>query len=728
MTENLSEKGKVAFQKFSPFIRDYIYRNGWNELRRVQIEAAHEIYFTERNILISSETASGKTEAVLFPILSLMEKESPENFIVLYISPLKALINDQFSRMETLLSESHLPVFRWHGDVDQNHKSSFFKIPSGLLQITPESLESLLCRKHNDIPRLFANLKYVIIDEIHSLFGSDRGYQILCQLQRIAQLICYDPRRIALSATIGEPQKALAWLNGGSTRDGHIIKIDSEKATWKLGIDHFYVNEADKAENNAADRCIYSATKNKKCVIFSNSREETEAVCSSLRMIAKQCGETDRFYIHHGSLSASIRENTEAALKNDDKAITACATVTLELGVDIGKLQRIINQGAPQSVSGFLQRMGRSGRRGNTPEMLLIFREEETLSSPPFYQSIPWDLIQAIAIIELYLKERWIEPCSFKSLPASLLFHQTLSILSANTSLSPAELAKRVLSLSPFEKFTKEEYKELLIHMLKEDYLQRTEDNELIVGMKGERLAAGYRFFSVFKDNEDITVRCGAEDIGTITTALPVGERFALAGRAWEVEETDASRRVIYVKNVEGKTEISWSGSQGIIHTRILEKMRDVLFREETYSYLSPKALTRLQSAITLANKNQIAKHHLISLCENSFVLFPWLGTRAFQALKRIIKKYGSEIGISDIQSAGCYYITFQCKQSKEDILKFLYSLKEREMNDIDLIGKNELLTNDKYDHCLPKELVNNAYAKNVLCLDEAMNRINMLQ
>ncbi|MBR5296084.1 MAG: DEAD/DEAH box helicase, partial [Clostridia bacterium] len=173
MTENLNKKAQSAFDLFSPFIKNYIYQNGWNELREVQIKAAEKIFFTENNLLISAATASGKTEAALFPILSLMDKESAENFSVLYISPLKALINDQFSRMDFLLKESGLPVHRWHGDVSKSHKDQFIKHPCGLIQITPESLESILLHHAYDIPRLFGSVKFVIIDEIHALMGSD---------------------------------------------------------------------------------------------------------------------------------------------------------------------------------------------------------------------------------------------------------------------------------------------------------------------------------------------------------------------------------------------------------------------------------------------------------------------------------------------------------------------------------------------------------------------------
>ena len=287
----LNEKAQKTYGLFSPFIKDYIYRNGWSELRRVQIDAAWEIFFTENNLLLSSETASGKTEAALFPILSMMEAESPENFGVLYISPLKSLINDQYSRMEMLLEESGMPVHRWHGDVSQNHKQAFLKQPSGLLQITPESLESMLIRRANDIPRLFGNLRFIIIDEIHAMMGSDRGGQILCQIQRIAKLIGHQPRRIGLSATIGDPDNAAAWLGNGSERETATVQIQTEKISWKLGLEHFYTTEGDGKAQSAADAYIYKATRGDKCVVFSNSREETENITATLREIAKKRGE-----------------------------------------------------------------------------------------------------------------------------------------------------------------------------------------------------------------------------------------------------------------------------------------------------------------------------------------------------------------------------------------------------------------------------------------------------
>lgn len=721
------QSAKKVFTRFSPFIRDYIYRSGWDELRQIQIKAAELIFDTEDHVLISADTATGKSEAAFFPILTMMKEQAPENFQVLYISPLKSLINDQYSRMELLLKESQLPVYRWHGDVSQSQKHSFLKEPKGLLQITPESLESLLCRRQNDIPRILGNLKFIIIDEIHALMGSDRGYQIVCQLQRIAKLISYEPRRIGLSATLGEGKFALDFLSSGGARRCVLLPFKNESISWKLGLEHFFVTEETNVPTtDPASTFIYKATKGEKCVIFSNSREETEEICSSLRQIAQKVGEDDRFYIHHGNLSSSIREEAEHELKYSEAPITACSTATLELGIDIGKLKRIINQGAPTSVSGFLQRLGRSGRRGDPPEMLMVFRENKQMANAPIFQLIPWELLQGIAIIELYRKQRWIEDAKKKILPASLLFHQTLSILAGYASLSAPSLAAQVLELAPFFSVTKDDYKSLLIHMLKNDYLELTDEGELIVGLRGEKLLSSFKFYSVFKDSDDFTVRCGSEELGKISTTPPTGEHFALAGRVWEVTEIDLTRKLVFCKKADGKMKISWPGQAGSIHTKILEEMRRVLCSDEAYPYLLPAAAVRLKKARQLCENAKIKSTMILPLGGNSFVLFPWLGTCAFQTLKKILQtKITSKLSLHDIQSAGCYYITFKAEHATAD--QILECLNEFCKNDSfsteELLLKSEPINYDKYDLFLPDSLQRKSYALNRLDFQEVQNR-----
>ncbi|MBR6921369.1 MAG: DEAD/DEAH box helicase, partial [Clostridia bacterium] len=649
------------FYRYSPFIQDFIYRHGWESLRDVQLEAAKVIFETENNLLITSSTASGKTEAAFFPILSMLEEDPSQSVAVLYIAPLKSLINDQFIRLDELLEESGIPVFHWHGDVAFSHKNKLLNDPKGILQITPESLESMLMNRSNDIVRLFSDLRFIIIDEIHTLTGTDRGNQIICQLSRISRLIARDVRRIGLSATVGDIEAAKKWLCGGSCRDCDAPRPDEGRVSWKLALEHFFIQNASVDQTVAADgtpdpfadknvpvkkpskpsarsvidagyEYIYDCIKDKKALVFSNSREETEYITATLRQIAENRHEPDIFLIHHGNLSASLREEAEAKLKSDEYGnLVTCATVTLELGIDIGRLQRIVQIESPHSVSSFLQRLGRSGRRGEPPEMFMIFREEDPLPDTPLPQLIPWELIRAIAIIQLYIEERFIEPPATKNLPFSLLFQQTLSVLASSGELSPKALADRILSMPPFEKVPRENYRTLLISMLKEDYLEQTEEKTLIVGLKGERLTNSFKFYAVFKDTENYSVRCESDEIGTITTPPPVGERFALAGRVWEVTELDVGRKLIYVKPVKGKMEISWPGDYGEINTRILQRMRKVLSEDTVYPYLKPNAAKRLAVARHIAKNTGMLSHSVISLGGMTYCMFPWLGTRSFR-------------------------------------------------------------------------------------------------
>ena len=238
------------FERFPNFIREYIYSHSWESLRAVQVAAAKTIFDTDKNLLLTSSTASGKTEAAFFPILSLLHEDTPSSVGVLYIAPLKSLINDQFERLDDLLDMTGVRVTHWHGDVAMSHKKKLLEKPSGILQITPESLEAMLINRSNDIPRLFGDLRFVVIDEIHTLTGTDRGNQIICLLSRIAHLIGFHPRRIGLSATIGDPELAAEWLTADTGKGIDVPLFEGEKIKWRLGLEHFYIQnpEAQYAE------------------------------------------------------------------------------------------------------------------------------------------------------------------------------------------------------------------------------------------------------------------------------------------------------------------------------------------------------------------------------------------------------------------------------------------------------------------------------------------------
>lgn len=745
-----------TFQRFAPFIRDYIYSNGWQKLRGVQLEAAEAIFNSEDNLLVCSATASGKTEAVFFPVISELCQNPAEGFAVLYIAPLKALINDQFERLNHVLEMSEIPVFHWHGDVGMSHKEKGIKNPRGILQITPESLESMLINRSNDIPRLFSGLRYVIIDELHSLMGSDRGSQILCQLDRIDRVIKHHPRRIGLSATVGNKEEAALWLSGNTGRTTAITASDEQGGRWRLAVEHFFVQDrefsrekGDKNQLNpgidqkitpispkvsegvppefdAGYEYIYNCAKNKRCIVFSNSREETEYTTATLRQIAKKRGDDDKFLIHHGNLSPSLREDAEEKLKNSEVKYTVCATVTLELGIDIGELERIINIDAPNTVSSFLQRIGRSGRRGEPSELVMVLREEQTLPNQPLAQIIPWSLIRGIAIIELYAKDKFIEPAHIKKMPLSLVFQQTLSLLASSGGLKPSVLAGRILTMPPFENIPSAVYRRLLVYMKDNDYIEQTEEKELIIGLKGEKLINSFKFYASFKDSDDFTVRCGTEEIGTVNSAPPVGDRFALAGRAWEVEEVDLERKLIYAKQIEGKLEISWPGDYGIVHTRVLEKMREILCSDTEYIYLRPNAKARLNEARVIAKNAWLDRDFIVSLGGCSYCMFDWLGTLSHRAMRRILQKYSTELGISAIEY-GSYHISFKMQKCKKDQLcRRILELIEKDggIEGLSLVSESEAPCFDKYDTILPPDLLRLAYSLDRLDIHEAVERL----
>ena len=227
---------EYVFERFPSFIKEFIYSHSWENLRDVQLAAAQTIFDTENNLLLTSSTASGKTEAAFFPILTKLYEEPSSTVGVLYIAPLKSLINDQFLRLNELLIASDITTTHWHGDVSQSQKRRLLEKPQGILQITPESLEAMLINRHNDIKRLFGDLRFVVIDEIHTLTGTDRGNQILCQLARIESVIGFSPRRIGLSATIGNPTEVAEWMSDGTGRKTEIPVLDNNKIRWRLGM------------------------------------------------------------------------------------------------------------------------------------------------------------------------------------------------------------------------------------------------------------------------------------------------------------------------------------------------------------------------------------------------------------------------------------------------------------------------------------------------------------
>ena len=735
-----------AFDRYAPFVQEYIYQNHWENLRSIQVAAADAIFNTDENVLLTASTASGKTEAAFFPIITLFSEDMPSSVGCIYIGPLKALINDQFSRLNDLCAEADIPVWHWHGDVAQSHKAKLMKYPSGILQITPESLEALFLHKHAAIAKLFGDLRFVVIDEVHSLLRGDRGGQTLCLIERLSRIAGVNPRRIGLSATIGDPEGTGEFLSLGTGRKTIIPKIDAKGSKWRLSMEHFYVKDAQAAEDKQIPGAlpvleektddapanadpgigyIFEHTRGKKCLVFVNSREECEMVTTTLRHYCELNHEPDRFLVHHGNLSASYRETAEEIMKDDSQYMTTVTTATLELGIDIGRLERAFQIDAPWTVSSFLQRMGRTGRRELPPEMWFVIREDEPEVRAMLPTTIPWKLLQGIALVQLYLEERWVEPPRLDRLPFSLLYHQTMSTLASCGELSPRALADRVLRLHYFHRITQEDYRVLLRHLIATDHIQQTEQGGLIVGLAGERVINSFKFYGVFQESEEYTVRSESQELGTVVSPPPVGEKLAIAGHVWQVLDVDHKRRLIYCQQVKGSVPAYFGQCPGDLHTKILTRMRRVLQEDRQYPYLMKNAVARLEQARFTAAHSGAAEKPLINLGGNMWCLLPWVGTYTFLTMERFLKiKCADRLGLRNLDSARPFFIQFTMKADEETFFRVLAEEIRKPIDPMELVYPKELPLFDKYDEYLPEELVKKGFALGVLDVDGLREKI----
>ncbi|MCL2066249.1 MAG: DEAD/DEAH box helicase [Treponema sp.] len=734
------------FSRLAPFIREYIYEKKWHSLRDIQEAAIKEIYDGDSHILIASPAATGKTEACFFPVVSLLYEERPPSVGALYISPLKALINDQAQRLLPLAEMAGLPLWRWHGDVSARHKKSLLENPSGILQITPESLEALLMRSHVLVRAMFSRLSFVIIDEVHAFMGSERGSQILCQLARIEEAALCRPRRIGLSATLGDYRQAAGWLalgssrvicNGGEAPGTAVIRGRKGRRRIRIAVDHF---AGEKAEEQLYYESLYMQVRGKKSIIFTNSRIEAEDTIARLRKLSAKFRDTDRFYMHHGSVSAGLRSETEQELRDSSEPVTAAATATLEMGIDIGKLDRVIQIGPPLSVSAFVQRLGRSGRLKQKPEIYFTSCETKPgRDSTPVHpvNSLPFDLVKTIAVIELYLKEKWLEGGDENPLPYSLLVHQCLSILCSMGAHSRKSLERRILCLPAFSRFSENDFNELLDHLITLDLVEKTDDGEIIAGLETGHLASHYSFYSVFADTAEFRVTAAGREIGYVNFMPPVGSSIVLGGRHWRVENVAQREREIAVSPADAGSRLLWRGSAMVLHRKTAAYMRKILAETTDYPYLSQRARTRLTAARKLARQWHVGeevfipaepragvmKHGAAAREPRLFVLLPWLGSRSIRTLLLVMqnREHGKTLGIKSLSTENDFSINItsvlpipRFRSELADILKKYKSLESL----YPLIDPARIPRVGKFDPYLPPQALKRQYAQAMLCAD----------
>lgn len=707
-----------AFSRLAPFIQDYIYYNKWTELRSIQVAASEVIFDTNSNLLLSSGTASGKTEAAFLPILTELHEKPSRSVGILYISPLKALINDQFKRLEQILIDGNIPVCKWHGDASISKKNALIKKPEGVLQITPESLESLLINKRGACIKLFSDLRYIVIDEVHHFMRDVRGVQVLCQLERLQRLTGIIPRRIGLSATLGDLSLAQDWLNTGTGNDCIAPITDEGRKSIKLFVQRFIkAQDGDDSHADSGDRAhfeyLFKMTLDKKTIIFANSREEIEFILANLREIAAKNKAPDVYRVHHGNVSAQLREQAEDEMKTSDDKIVTGATVTLELGIDIGSLDQAVQIGAPSTVSSFAQRLGRCGRRGQIPQLLFTFVEDIKATAADKLGPINWSFLRLIAIIELYTKERWVEPISPHKHPYSLLYHQTMSCLKSNGELSPASLAEQLLTLNCFQAISQDDFKLLLKHLIDLEHIQRTEEGGLIIGRVGEKIVNHFHFYTVFIVPEYYLVKDDNKPIGTVDKIYPVGMRFSLAGITWETIDINEKSKVIFVKRVPGISVVDWDVDfESELHTILVRRIRDIIHLEEPYPYLSDSCSERLNEIRYLAKGSRITEELVTPLSERKFAVFPWVGTRQLFTLHFCLLARGIQ---SKLPWRTCVYLEIYYEGDASDLEAEISDILMADINlaSLPLPDKIEIL--NKYNEFVPHSLLRKQFIEDFL-------------
>ncbi len=664
-----------SFDKLHPKVRRWIYQQGWSELRDIQDRTIPSIIDRDGDTLVIAGTASGKTEAAFLPVLSLVGDREEEGLSVLYISPLKALINDQFGRLEGLCEDMELNVVRWHGDAPQSAKQAVVRNPQGIALITPESIEALLVRRPERARALFQDIDFIVVDEVHAFLNSVRGLHLRSLIGRVSAISRKRPRMVGLSATVGDPLAAAAWLNPENPSSVDIVASTAGSPEVKLSI-RSYVDpeellDADQLEGEVVDGDapqkialdyiaddIFGAAKGHNNLVFAGSRRRVEALTDRLRRRAEKMRMPNEFFAHHGSLSKELREPLEKRLKEGNLPTTGVATTTLELGIDVGSIRTVFQIGAPRSMSSLRQRLGRSGRREGSPAILRMFvREKEISPKTHPLDRLRLNVVAAAASI-LLLGRKYVEKPGTPKGAATVALQQTLSLIAERQGSTVAELYKTVCS-GPLSVVTQSEYVALLRHMTREEkLLEQAPDGTVMLGQKGERIVGSKDFFAIFETDEEWRVVADGKSVGTLpmTNMAKVGGFIAFAGQRWRIETVDLNSKVIEVVKDRSAKIPSFEplGREGISDV-FAETMLEVLRTRDVPAYLDDNGKRLLTEG-----RNTFDIHGLdgkVFWEEGSGVtVLTWAGTDTNAMLALILTYLGLEAGAHDIgvSVAGC--------------------------------------------------------------------------
>ena len=663
----------------------------WDKLTPIQNRTIPVIIETNKDIILSSATASGKTEAAFLPIISLIEENAKKQLKVLYISPLKALINNQFERIERLCEYSSIPIHKWHGDVSQSQKNKLVKNPSGILQITPESVESLFINRTEHIKNLFKGIEFIVIDEIHSFINSERGVQLRSLLSRIEQYTEQRPRIVGLSATIDNFELVKEWMNYKDTDNVEIIETVGSEKQLQYYLMHFETGEDRKLPVELFED-IREVSRDNKSIIFCNRRGQVEETTVFLNRLAKKDNVGESYYAHHSSIDKKEREYVEKTMVESTTPKSVVATSSLELGIDIGDVDIVVQLDSTFTVSSLKQRLGRSGRKKGADQMLQLYTTEED------------SLLQSLAVMELVL-EKWIEPATGYPVPYDILFHQLISICQETNGRALEELISIIKGNHIFYNMHQEKVERIIHHMLENDHLEKVKgSNELIVGIAGERILRSKEFYAVFMSPEVFTVLEGVRTIGTVDkrARIEIGDSIILAGRLWEINIIDFKKNKMYVKkSVSGKPP-RYGGGPIEIHNRIGEKMIEILCSNQQFGYFNDTAEYTLQDMRKAYHDYDVKPNERILWKTKHEIIFDtYTGSKNTQNLIWALRSLG--LIIKDTDGVGRIYIG----GFNGDIAEVIRQVQEKQWIIEDLVRvthEHEIFVS-KFSTYLPKDI-----------------------
>ena len=572
-----------AYFQLSPRSREAIAHNlGWRELRPVQ-ELAIPAILAGDNCLVLAPTAGGKTEAAMFPVLDRLLCARVAGLGALYLSPLKALLNNQAERIESLAGNLGMSSFLWHGDIVASSKKGFLANPAQILLTTPESLEVLLTasgpRVVSQRKLLFKELQAVVIDEIHAFVGDDRGDHLICLLERLADFCGADFQRIGLSATIGNPQGLLTWLSGSSARPARLVDPGKQKSRRLIEL---HPHSEFEDPSLSATRLV----KGKKALLFADSRSQTEKFKLALE------SQGIKTFVHHSAISKESRLDSERAFQSGRDCCIVC-TSTMELGLDVGDLDLVVQYHCPNTVSSFLQRLGRTGRRADVRGHMAFLTDE------------CWTFLQTCGLLRLAMSG-WVEPAQASAASPVVFLQQILARVVAAGGVARTEILAGLGRPHCFSELTPAQRLLLLEHLLSLEVLAER-DGLILLGPVGERTLGRSNFqdlYSIFETFRAFKVLTEArQEVGEVdaffANALKPDSTFALGGRSWSVLGVDKSAQEIVVAASAAARTATWLGSPRILSRRLCEEMRAVLVEEAALPFLggrSAKTLEQLRS------------------------------------------------------------------------------------------------------------------------------------